>query len=80
MKELTSTEVKISWCLPYGGARNVKLYIYQGRNAVYEEKMNQTEIKIKDFVPEKLYTATVVAQYYSGHRETGSKSFRTSSK
>ena len=49
---------------------------------VYEENMNQrlSEITKSIFVPEKLYTATVVAEYDRGRRETGSKSFRTSSK
>ena len=47
---------------------------------VYEENTSKSETMMINLVPGKLYTATVVAQYNRGRRETGSKKFRTSSK
>ena len=76
--ELTSTKVKISWCLPYGGTYSVKLYIYHGCDVKYEDNMEWSEITLINIIPGKQYTATVVAQYYGGNRETGSRNFRTS--
>ena len=78
--EESSTKVRISWYLPYGGANNIKLYIYHGHNLEYETNLNgrERQLNLINVTPGKLYTATVVAYYSRGNRATGSKNFRTS--
>ena len=78
---LTSTRVKFSWHLPYGGARSIKFSIYHRCNVEYETGLagDMTETTVNNIIPGKQYTAKVVAHYYGGNTESGSKDFQTMS-
>ena len=81
MDALTSTRVKISWHLPYGGARSIKFSIYGGCNTEAETMLagDKTDITVNNIIPGKQYTTKVVAHYYGGNTESGSKDFQTMS-